>query len=179
MTFKLRLFSLRTSEFEPAFLALPRPEWAADEGTGTEQTTDQTKHCDDILARCIFKCRLAEWQQEIAEGFSVRFDDEAGVSSDLDELNEVVSFLSYFDPESDFGSDHVWWTARVRKQLKLALVPPHQLVEFVDAVHRTKLLEVLLANCSFGADARKVSGLVKFIEESSVQKPWLLALKWY
>lgn len=164
-----RFVALKATEFESRYLSLPLPNAAI---------TDPNSHrllCREMLGSCMQKCGLSNWMSATRFNLGIRFDNGRGVDPDIERMNAGCYILGSLFPGNDVALP--WWmTGSLGTSDSAMLSSPDSLRMAVDRLHELKLLEVILANVSFGEAAPHIISFCRFLEDNVDRNAWLLAV---
>lgn len=164
-----KFFALKAAEFESRYLSMPLPGSAATNANANRLLSRE------VLNSCIQKCGLSNWMSTTRFNPGVRFESSRGIDPDIDRLNAGCYMLGSLLPSAMVALP--WWiTGALEDECEAMLSSPDVLKGAVDKLHELKLLEVILANVSFGDAAPHIISFCRFLEDNADRNAWLLAL---
>lgn len=165
-----RFYALKAVEFESRYLHLPLP------GPVMADPKAYRMICREMLGACIQRCGLSNFMSTTRFNLAVRFESGRGVDPDIERTNAGCYILASLFPGS--ANTLPWWlTGSVDGPEDSMLTGPDVLRAAVDRLHELKLLEVILANVSYGDAAPHIISFCRFLEDNADRNAWLMALE--
>lgn len=170
MTGTTRFVALKAVEFESRYLNLPLP------GAAMSEPNSHRLLCREMLGSCMQKCGLSNWMSATRFNLGIRFESGKGVDPDIERMNAGCYILGSLFPAAE-NVALPWWIAGSLGTSDAAMLSsPDALRSAIDRLHELKLLEVILANVSFGEAAPHIISFCRFLEDNADRNAWLLAV---